>query len=73
MIEEATAHLRWVRPVAGELLSAVLPILPAVATLGVTSAAVLLVGRVARLLRRDPNREPVRERARFSRPATSNP
>ena len=59
MIEETTEHLRWVRPAAGELLSAVLPILPAVATLGIASLAVLLVGFVAPPRCRDTSPESV--------------
>ncbi len=61
------AHLRWLRPIAAQVLSAVSPVLPAAATLGATGFATLLVVRVATLLGQKPNGSPVP--ARDSHPA----
>lgn len=64
------AHLRCLRPIAAQLLSAVSPVLPAAATLGATGFATLLVVRVATLLGQRPNGSSVPDReSHLTRPA----
>ncbi len=70
MIAGTGAHLRWLRPLAAQLTSAVSSILPAAATLGVTSFAALLVVRVVPFLRRGPSgRRGLDDESPLARPA----